>query len=119
MGQQPGGALPKALVEKMGLAEGDEVDIAMVDAATVAIAKRDAEADFVAKLRDFEANACGLSLEPRRGERAVRPFFDTNILIYASLSDDPRRLVAERILPPAAPSASRSSTNSPTSRAAS
>jgi predicted nucleic acid-binding protein len=28
----------------------------------------------------------------------VKPFLDTNILVYASLSDDPRRLRAEQIL---------------------
>jgi predicted nucleic acid-binding protein len=28
----------------------------------------------------------------------MRPFLDTNILIYATLSDDPRRLAAERAL---------------------
>lgn len=28
----------------------------------------------------------------------MKPFLDTNILIYASLSDDPRRFVAERVL---------------------
>jgi predicted nucleic acid-binding protein len=28
----------------------------------------------------------------------VKPFLDTNVLVYAVLSDDPRRLVAERLL---------------------
>jgi predicted nucleic acid-binding protein len=28
----------------------------------------------------------------------VKPFLDTNILVYASLSDDPRRFAAEQIL---------------------
>jgi predicted nucleic acid-binding protein len=28
----------------------------------------------------------------------VKPFLDTNILVYASLTDDPRRLAAERVL---------------------
>jgi predicted nucleic acid-binding protein len=28
----------------------------------------------------------------------VKPFLDTNILVYASLSDDPRRFAAERVL---------------------
>jgi predicted nucleic acid-binding protein len=28
----------------------------------------------------------------------LKPFLDTNILVYASLSDDPRRLTAEQIL---------------------
>jgi predicted nucleic acid-binding protein len=28
----------------------------------------------------------------------VKPFLDTNILVYASLSDDPRRFAAEQVL---------------------
>ena len=28
----------------------------------------------------------------------MRPFLDTNVLVYATLSDDPRRLPAERVL---------------------
>jgi antitoxin MazE len=42
--------LPKKLVEDMGLAEGDEVDVRAIDAQTLAIT-RHAEADFVIKLR--------------------------------------------------------------------
>jgi len=37
-------------------------------------------------------------VEPGRSERAVRPFLDTNILVYASLSNDPRCGTAMRLL---------------------
>jgi antitoxin MazE len=43
--------LPKKLVEEMGLAEGDEVDVTAIDGQTLAISRQGSEADFIIKLR--------------------------------------------------------------------
>jgi antitoxin MazE len=43
--------LPKKLVEEMGLAEGDEVDIKALDSQTLALIRHTPDADFIVKLR--------------------------------------------------------------------
>jgi antitoxin MazE len=43
--------LPKKLVEEMGLAEGDEVDIKAIDPQTLALIRHTPDADFIVKLR--------------------------------------------------------------------
>jgi antitoxin MazE len=48
--------LPKALVEEMGLAEGDDVDIRALDRRTLAIAKAGDE-EFLARLRALQKPA--------------------------------------------------------------
>lgn len=49
--------LPKKLVEELGLAEGDDVDVTSADARTIVIAKSDEEDDkngFIDKLRSLQ-----------------------------------------------------------------
>jgi antitoxin MazE len=43
--------LPKKLVEKLGIAEGDGVDVTSEDAQTIVISKSDGKGDFLIKLR--------------------------------------------------------------------
>jgi antitoxin MazE len=43
--------LPKKLVEKLGIAEGDDVDVTSEDAQTIVISKSDGKGDFLLKLR--------------------------------------------------------------------
>ena len=43
--------LPKKLVEKLGLAEGDNVDVTAASPQTIVISKSDDKGDFIAKLR--------------------------------------------------------------------
>ena len=43
--------LPKELVEKLGIAEGDDVDVTSPDSQTIVIAKNDDKGDFLVKLR--------------------------------------------------------------------
>jgi antitoxin MazE len=43
--------LPETLVEKMGLKDGDEVNVTAADSRTIAISKADQDRDFVQKLR--------------------------------------------------------------------
>jgi antitoxin MazE len=43
--------LPKALVEKLGIAEGDDVNVTAEDAETIVISKNDGKGDFLVKLR--------------------------------------------------------------------
>lgn len=43
--------LPKALVEKLGLKEGDDVDVTATDAQTIVLSKCDDKGDFIVKLR--------------------------------------------------------------------
>jgi antitoxin MazE len=46
--------LPKKLVEKLGLAEGDDVDVTAADAQTIVISKSDDNGDFIVKLRGLQ-----------------------------------------------------------------
>ena len=46
--------LPKELVEKLGIAEGDDVTVTSVDAQTIVIVKNDSEGDFILKLRGLQ-----------------------------------------------------------------
>jgi antitoxin MazE len=49
--------LPKKLVEKLGLAEGDDVDVTSADARTIVIAKsddKDHKNGFIDKLRSLQ-----------------------------------------------------------------
>jgi antitoxin MazE len=43
--------LPETLLEKMGLKDGDEVNVTSADSRTIAISKADQDRDFVQKLR--------------------------------------------------------------------
>jgi len=43
--------LPKALVEELGLKEGDDVDVTSTDAQTIVISKSDDKGDFLVRLR--------------------------------------------------------------------
>jgi antitoxin MazE len=43
--------LPKKLVEDLGIAEGDDVDITSADSQTIVISKSDGKRDFILKLR--------------------------------------------------------------------
>ena len=43
--------LPKKLVEQLGIAEGDDVNVTVADAETIVISKSDAKGDFLLKLR--------------------------------------------------------------------
>ncbi len=43
--------LPKKLVEELGIAEGDNVNITSADAQTIVISKDDGKGDFLLKLR--------------------------------------------------------------------
>jgi antitoxin MazE len=43
--------LPKKLVEHLGIAEGDDVNVTSADAQTIVISKNDAKAEFILKLR--------------------------------------------------------------------
>lgn len=45
--------LPKALVEKLGIAEGDDVNVIAADAQTIVISKNDGS-DFLLKLRTLQ-----------------------------------------------------------------
>jgi antitoxin MazE len=46
--------LPKELVEKLGIAEGDDVIVTSADAQTIVISKNDGEDDFMLKLRGLQ-----------------------------------------------------------------
>jgi antitoxin MazE len=46
--------LPKALVDKLGLAEGDNVNVTATDAQTIVISKDDGASDFLLKLRGLQ-----------------------------------------------------------------
>ena len=49
--------LPKKLVEKLGLAEGDDVDVTSADARTIVIVKcddKDDKSGFIARLRSLQ-----------------------------------------------------------------
>ena len=43
--------LPKKLVENLGIAEGDDVNVTSADAQTIVISKNDDKGDFILKLR--------------------------------------------------------------------
>ena len=43
--------LPKKLVEHLGIAEGDDVNVTSEDAQTIMISKNDGKGDFILKLR--------------------------------------------------------------------
>lgn len=43
--------LPKKLVEDLGIAEGDDVDVTSADPQTIVISKNDGKRDFILKLR--------------------------------------------------------------------
>jgi antitoxin MazE len=43
--------LPKKLVEDLGIAEGDDVNVTSADEETIVIAKNDSKGDFLLKLR--------------------------------------------------------------------
>lgn len=43
--------LPKKLVQDLGIAEGDDVDLKAADAQTIVISKSDDKSDFIIKLR--------------------------------------------------------------------
>jgi antitoxin MazE len=43
--------LPKKLVEELGIAEGDDVDVTSEDGQTIVISKNDGKRDFIIKLR--------------------------------------------------------------------
>jgi antitoxin MazE len=43
--------LPKALVEKLGIVEGDDVDVTSADEKTIVISKSGDKGDFLVKLR--------------------------------------------------------------------
>ena len=43
--------LPKKLVEELGIAEGDDVNVASADPQTIVISKKDEEGEFILKLR--------------------------------------------------------------------
>lgn len=43
--------LPKKLVESLGIAEGDDVNIVSADSQTIVISKNDDKSDFILKLR--------------------------------------------------------------------
>jgi antitoxin MazE len=43
--------LPKKLVEDLGIAEGDDVNVTSADAQTIVISKNDGKSDFIIKLR--------------------------------------------------------------------
>jgi antitoxin MazE len=49
--------LPETLVEKMGLKDGDEVNVTSADSRTIAISKADQDRDFVQKLRALQKPA--------------------------------------------------------------
>ena len=49
--------LPRELVERMRLAEGDEVDVTAVDRGAIGIAKPDNEEDVLARLRALQRPA--------------------------------------------------------------
>ena len=58
--------LPKALVEELGLKEGDDVDVTSADAQTIVISKSDDKGDFLVRLRVLQKpKPAGLCLEPR------------------------------------------------------
>jgi antitoxin MazE len=46
--------LPKALVEKLGLAEGDDVQVTSADAQTIVISKSDGKGEFLLELRRLQ-----------------------------------------------------------------
>jgi antitoxin MazE len=46
--------LPRKLVEKLGLAEGDDVDVTSADARTIVISKSDDKSGFIARLRSLQ-----------------------------------------------------------------
>jgi len=43
--------LPKKLVEELGIAEGDDVNVTSADPQTIVISKKDDQGDFILKLR--------------------------------------------------------------------
>ena len=49
--------LPKKLVEDLGIAEGDDVDVTAADAQTIVISKSDDKSDFIIKLRVLQKPA--------------------------------------------------------------
>ena len=46
--------LPKKLVSKLGLAEGDDVNVTSADTRTIVIWKKDDNSDFIARLRSLQ-----------------------------------------------------------------
>lgn len=46
--------LPKELVETLGLAEGDQIELAAIDHRTVSVARRDDEKAFIEKVRALQ-----------------------------------------------------------------
>jgi antitoxin MazE len=46
--------LPKKLVEDLGIAEGDDVNVTSADAQTIVISKTDDKSDFILKLRQLQ-----------------------------------------------------------------
>jgi antitoxin component of MazEF toxin-antitoxin module len=86
--------LPKALVDQLGLKEGDEFSVVAVKPGTIEVETREAQrrrAQLDAPRR--------LPVRPRRGQRAVSAFLATNILVYAQQTrpkaDRSRALLAQ------------------------
>ena len=46
--------LPRKLVEQLGLAAGDDVNVRAADAQTIVITKGDSKTDFIARLRSLQ-----------------------------------------------------------------
>jgi antitoxin MazE len=46
--------LPKKLVEDLGIAEGDDLNITSTDAQTIVVSKNDGSGDFLLKLRALQ-----------------------------------------------------------------
>ena len=54
MGQQPCRAFAQEAGRRIGLKEGDDVDVTSADAQTVVISKSDDKGDFLARLRSLQ-----------------------------------------------------------------
>jgi antitoxin MazE len=64
--------LPKKLVEHLGIAEGDDVNVTSADAQTIVISKNDGKGDFLIKLRRLQSPSprglSGTAMMPTPGE---------------------------------------------------
>lgn len=68
--------LPKKLVEKLGLAVGDDVAVTSADARTIVISKSDDKSDFIARLHSLQkpkpVGSSGTAMMPTRGDAFSR-----------------------------------------------
>jgi hypothetical protein len=76
--------LPKALVDELGLKEGDELNVVAAKNGEIEVETKADQPPGARPLgRALLGAFGGLSFQSRRGQRTVSAFFDINILVYA------------------------------------